>query len=206
MTAYVKVISHWFDKRRGLALGLTIAGFGFGVSMMPALAHTLISAADWKSAYFYLGIIVGVFTLPIVGLFLRGSPHQMGLMSDGKVSSDNEAQISVRTTKDLNISQARKTSTFWLMVIAFLLVSLAIHACIIHLVPIITDHGIDARTAALAASTLGVALIFARIGTGFLLDKFNAAFVGASIFAISACGLFLLFLTANVYVVFLQCF
>ena len=189
MTAYVTVISHWFDRRRGLALGLTIAGFGLGASIMPSLTHALITAFDWKGAYFFLGIIVITISIPVVGIFLKERPQQMGLLPDGDSAAQRASHGSDVAKQGLNVREARRTTTFWLMVAAFFLVSLAIHACIIHLVPIITDRGVAAKTAAFAASLLGFALIFARIGTGYLLDKFNAGFVGASIFAISAIGL-----------------
>jgi len=191
MTGYVKVISNWFDKRRGLALGLTIAGFGVGASVMPSLAHGLIAATDWRTAYLLLGLIVVVVTVPVVGGFLREHPRQMGLAADGAAPAADPAQRR-RSEQDLDVRQARRTLRFWLMVVAFFLVSLAIHACIIHLIPILTDRGVSSKTAALAASVLGIALIFARVGTGFLLDKFNAAYVGAGIFVISAGGLVLL--------------
>ncbi len=203
MTAYVKVISHWFDRRRGLALGLTIAGFGLGASIMPSLAHALITTTDWKGAYFFLGVIVIGIAIPVVGIFLKDSPQQMGMLSDGDSPGQRALRGTEATKQGLDVSEARRTVTFWLMVIAFFLVSLAIHACIIHLVPIITDRGVDVKTAVFAASLLGITLIFARVGTGFLLDKFNAAFVGASIFAISAMGLLLLYFSSEVYYVYL---
>jgi len=203
MAAYVKVISHWFDRRRGLALGLTIAGFGMGAWILPYLAHRLIIAVDWQGAYFFLGLLVLVIAVPVVGIFLKEDPAQLGLLPDGDTAEQRDLRNADAEKQGQSISEVWRTETFWLMVTAFFFVSFGIHACLLHLVPIITDRHIDAETAALAASSLGVALIFARVGTGYLLDKFNAAFVGACIFAISTAGIVLLYLGTGVQLVFL---
>ena len=193
MAGYVNVISHWFDRRRGLALGLTIGGFGLGASAMPTLAHTLITELGWRGAYVALGVIVIAITVPVVGLFLRESPERMGLRPDGDTLSGGVEGAPPEEKQGQTFSEVRRTSTFWIMVIAFFLISLGIHACLIHLVPIITDNGIAAETAAYVASLLGVTLVVARIGTGYLLDRFNAAYVSAGIFTVSAMGIVLLY-------------
>src|SRR5579863_832239 len=50
MIAYNKVVSHWFDKHRGLALGLMMLGVGSGAVVMPALVQALISSFGWRGA------------------------------------------------------------------------------------------------------------------------------------------------------------
>ena len=49
--AYVKTISAWFDRTRGLALGVAQTGVGFGVAPVPQLAATLIAGHGWRTAY-----------------------------------------------------------------------------------------------------------------------------------------------------------
>ena len=204
MAAYVNVISHWFDRRRGLALGLTIAGFGLGASMMPYLTHTLITEFGWQGAYLCLGALVMTISIPVVGAFLKESPQQMGLVPDGDdTKPERKQQGEVEEQQSLSLGEVWRTRTFWTMVVAFFCVSLAIHACVLHLVPILSDRGISTETAAYTASLFGIALICARVGTGYLLDKFNAAFVGACIFLASAFGVFLLYAISNNQLVFL---
>jgi MFS family permease len=48
---YVKVISRWFDRHRGLALGLTVVGIGTGAILMPAFTQRLIAMLGWRSTY-----------------------------------------------------------------------------------------------------------------------------------------------------------
>ena len=118
----------------------------------------------------------------------------MGLLPDGDTAPVDRGQGQKEEIQGMSFAEVRRSNTFWLMVVTFVFVSLGVHGVTLHLVPIIIDRGIDAGTAALAASMLGVAVVFARIGTGYLLDFFSAAFIGAGIFAISALGLLLLYL------------
>jgi len=53
--AYSKAIAAWFDKDRGLALGIAIAGVGIGVAIMPLIATHLIAAYGWRPAFVGLG-------------------------------------------------------------------------------------------------------------------------------------------------------
>jgi len=131
---YIKVVSNWFDRRRGLALGLTMAGVATGAIVMPPIAQRLISVLGWRSAYATLSVLGLVVAIPMVALFLKDSPKEKGLLPDGGV--DFLAQSEERPEKQgLTWSAARSSSTFWLMVCGFSLVGASVHACVIHLVP-----------------------------------------------------------------------
>jgi MFS family permease len=77
--AYCKVVSNWFDRRRGLALALTMLGLGVGSILMPPIAQRLIALYGWRSAYGILGVVVLVLAIPPVGLFLKNTPKELGL-------------------------------------------------------------------------------------------------------------------------------
>jgi len=81
---YAKVISRWFDRRRGLALGLSVAALALGASITPPLAQALIAAVGWRQAYVLLGLMAMGVTIPVVGLLLKETPQMMGLGPDGE--------------------------------------------------------------------------------------------------------------------------
>jgi MFS family permease len=188
---YNSVLSHWFDKKRGLALGLATIGIGLSTVVMPSLAYALITRFGWRGAYTLLGLLVVVVTVPVVGLFLKERPQMMGLVSDG-ASADDMEQLDRGAATGMSARDAWRSRTFWLMCIAFFLVSVSINGCLIHLVPMLTDVGVSAQTAALAASCLGGATLIGRAGTGYLLDRFFAAHVAVCFFAGAALGIVLL--------------
>ena len=83
---YAKVITRWFDRRRGLALGLTVAASSLSLSAMPSLAQALIVVVGWRHAYVIIALMV-LGAIPVVALLLRGSPQTMGLQPDGAMPS-----------------------------------------------------------------------------------------------------------------------
>jgi MFS family permease len=194
--AYCQVVSKWFDRRRGLDLGLTMLGLGLGAVVMPPIAQRLITWVDWRSSYEILGVVVLVVSIPVVGLFLENSPSEMGLLPDG--GANPRAQSSERMVDEgVPGSAARTSSTFWLIACAFSLAGGAAQACVIHLVPMLTDRGISTENAALASSALGVGFIFGRVVAGYLVDRFFGPYVSVSFFVGMACGLALLWVGSS---------
>src|SRR6266566_1159356 len=63
---YAKAISAWFDRRRGLALGIAMSGVGLGGFVMPQLAQVLIEWGGWRSAYPLLGLLTLIIAFPVV--------------------------------------------------------------------------------------------------------------------------------------------
>ena len=201
---YNKVISCWFDRRRGLALGVAMGGAGLGSSLMPYLAHSLIVSSGWRMAYFVIGLIVIVITVPVVALFLKERPSSRELQADGEAPS--EEPTLPKDLQGVTAAEARHSSTFWLMCTSFFLMSVTLCGCMIHMVPMLTDRGISGNAAALAASVLGAATLLGRVGTGYLLDRFAAIWVAIILFSLAAAGIALLWSGINGAGAFLAAF
>src|ERR1700744_6027134 len=190
---YGIVVSRWFDKRRGLALGLMMLGLSTGAILMPPIAQRLIVLFGWRTAYAIVGLVVLAISVPVVGIFLKDSPEKMGLQPDGEPDL-NTGSIERKNEQGVNWSVARKEPTFWFLASAFFLLGASVHACVIHLVPMLTDRGIGVERAAFASSLLGVALLIGRVFTGYFLDRFFGPYVAMLLFSGVAVGISL-FLT-----------
>ena len=188
---YVKVISRWFDRRRGFALGLTMFGIGSGAILMPALAQRLIAMLGWRSTYMVIGLLVLMVSVPVVAFFLKESPEEMGLLPDGAIATRQAAEKQ-NTGEGMAWREARGSKAFWLMVWAIFLVGAGVHGCVVHLVPLLSDQGVSSNRVALATSFLGGALLIGRVGSGYLLDRFFAPRVAICLFGAAACGIALL--------------
>ena len=188
---YGFLVSHWFDRFRGLALGLTMLGIGLGAVIMPTVAQTLIARFSWKTAYSILGASVLLLCWPVVACLLKESLEHLGLLPDG---------TSARTNSDEEIGhgftarQAWRSRDFWLMACAFTLVSASVQACVVHMAPMLGDRNLGTRAAALGSSLIGAAVMIGRVGTGYLLDRTFAARLASILFAVSASGIALLLL------------
>jgi MFS family permease len=130
--------------------------------------------------------------MPVVGLFLQETPQRMGLWPDGAMVAP--AGVAKRNGQEPGLSsrEAWHSGAFWLMVGAFFLQSVGFHGYYLHLVPLLTDHGVSAQSAALVLSLGAVGATLGRVGGGYLLDRFFAPYVAVCFFCGSALGIFLL--------------
>jgi MFS family permease len=190
---YGNLVSRWFDRRRGLALGLTMIGLGAGAMIMPSLAQQLIIRFGWRTAYAALGCGVLFIAFPVVAAVLREKPQDLGLLPDGAAPKNTMAGSRV-TLHGLAAHDAWHSGTFWLMVCAFFCVSLSVQGSLAHTTAMLSDRGIPVQTAALGSSLVGAAVLLGRVGTGYLLDRLFAPRVAAIFFAGAALGIGLLWL------------
>ncbi len=75
-------ISRWFDKKRGLALGIAGSGSGLGTVSMAPFATYLISNFEWRIAYIVVGLIAWLIVIPSSWL-LKREPRDIGTLPDG---------------------------------------------------------------------------------------------------------------------------
>jgi predicted MFS family arabinose efflux permease len=139
-------------------------------------------------------------TIPVVGLFMRERPEMLGMKPDG------ETRQHAANLEGMSLREVSRTGTFWLMCIVFFLVGMAVIGCLIHLVPMLTDHGVSGRTAALATSTVGVSLIFGRVVAGYLLDHYFAVRIAMVFFLGVSLSFVLLWSGVTGWLVFLAAF
>ena len=189
---FSKVISQWFDRRRGIALALIATGSSLGAFILPPFAQALLDAVGWRQAYFLLGLLVIAVTVPAVGLFLRDTPQMAGPPPDGERESPGAASAPPVHEQGLSNREAWRSGTFWLIVVAFFLMSVSFHGCFIHLVPMLTDRGVPGRQAVLAISLLAVGSMTGRLCAGYLLDRFFGPPIAIALFGLATTGILLL--------------
>lgn len=188
--SYSKVIAKWFDRKRGIALGLGLAGVGLGAALLPPFAQSLISEFGWRVAYLGLGALVLFAGLPMLVFFLRDAPEPMGLNPDGDSSSDAGTRSNVLL--GFPVKEVLKQRAFWLMVGMFLCIGMVVTSIILHLIPLLVERGIDPARAAKGQAFLGLSLIGARVFAGFLMDKFFAPYISIVFMLGSALGFVIL--------------
>lgn len=189
--AYARVVARWFDARRGQALGAALAGIGIGGAVLSALTQGLIQSVGWRGAYLGLGLLLLLVTLPLLLVFLRDSPEEVGLGVDGEVVGTTHARV-VSTPYGYSMSEVFRLPRFWAMVAAFMLLAVAIGGVMLQLVPIMLARGVTAAQAAAFPAVLGLALIVGRAFAGFLMDRYFAPYVAAIILLFPIMGVALL--------------
>lgn len=177
--AFSRVLSTWFNRRLGLALGIALAGVGAGGFMWTLLIQKLIDLYGWRIAYRGIALIVAFITLPLLALLLRETPASMGLHVDGEpeASSDDRA---MDRTRGMTLGEASRTRQYWLMGITFLLVGGALQGAQVNVIPILRGRGDTAQFAALVQGFMSLTVIVGRLSSGYLLDRVFAPRVAQS--------------------------
>lgn len=193
---YSRLIVAWFNKKRGLALGIGLAGVGLGTTLVPIIASWFIEHYSWREAYLALGVLVILVAWPVANFVLRESPRDMGLFPDGDDHAVEAAHPD--THVGYTAKEALKQKTFWLMAASFVIAGLCTSTILAHLIPMMMDRGLTLQEAAGTFAYLGIALMIGRLVAGYLMDKFFAPYVviaflmgpvvGLALFAMGATG------------------
>ena len=183
---YSAVVAQWFDRQRGIALGIATAGVGLGVAIIPQLASYLIDRFGWRHAYFGLAIAVVIVAWLPVSLFLR---------EPARLEHEAARRAGMARTQALPGTQAAdalKSRRFWTLAAAFFLAVMAINGTLTHVVALLTDQGVSSRAASRALSLAGLAIIFGRVFSGWCLDRYWGPYVATCFFMVPMVGIAIL--------------
>ena len=184
---YVRLLASWFDKSRGLAIGIAGSGTGLGFAYVPIFTQYLISNYGWRAGYIGLAAILLLVTLPLVLLVLRNKPSDIGMNVDGVAAAEEP-----KAETGLSVAEAVRTLPFWILVLVFFSLSFVLYGLIPHLVPMIQARGVGVEQAAMVASIFGLASFGGRVLIGTLVDHLDARHVAAFFIALSAAGVAIL--------------
>jgi MFS family permease len=102
---YMRALASWFDRRRGLAIGIAGSGTGLGFAYVPILVQLLIDEHGWRWGYYGLGLIMLCVTLPLVAFVLREAPP----------AHTAAASQSPAMEHGVGLAEAVKMRDFWLL-------------------------------------------------------------------------------------------
>lgn len=168
---YAQIVSGWFDRRRGLALGLMLTMSGLATALLPPFSSALIAQLGWRNAYAVLGIIV----------FATGAFAAIALLRDPPQLT-NRARGHEDRTPGLPVKSALMKRAFWTLFIAFFLISIAIGGGSTSLPLVLTDRGVSAQQASFVMTIVGLAMMIGRLSFGLLLDRVFAPRLTALVF------------------------
>ncbi len=173
------IISNWFEKRRGLAIGIMSTGIGIGgFTLAPLTGGYLIPSFGWRVSYLVLALLTWLLIIPLALLVMKTRPADMGLYPDGRQAPDTMtvAEESSPTANGLTLKMALATSAFWLISISFLLNQFSQIGLIQSQVPHLEDIGFPVVTAATALGFVGLASAIGKFGFGWLCDRIPAKY------------------------------
>jgi sugar phosphate permease len=196
------LLSKWFVRKWGQALGVAMAGGGIGSIVIQPLVGIIAQNYGWRAPYLFAGLIVLVLNVPLVLFVLKDNPESMGLLPDGdepdKIAGPTKSKPAVQTAAapppagTTGLASFLKSPALWFVGICFALISIGSSAVTTHEVSFITDMNVSATTAAwVRGITLGIGSISA-IASGWLADRFISRYVSILFFLIAMVGMIVL--------------
>lgn len=190
--AYARPISTWFDRRRGLAIGLTASSQAIGLMTIPLVTRKLAAALGWSSPLLGLGCFELLICLPAVWLLVRERPSGSGVLPRGPESR-------TRSPRGTKLAGILRCSVFWRILACISLEGLAIYAILPNTVLILGQTaGLRPDDIAGIISLAGAAFLVGRIGFGFLLDRMQARWLFLLLLALLAGGVLLYALAGSI--------
>jgi len=189
------IVTNWFTRNRGLALGLMAAGVGAGGVVMAPFIGYMLSHYDWQQAYLSLAVVLVAVTVPLALVVVRTRPSDMGVYPDGaRAPAGEEGQRNRRASavSSLTLKQAAKTRVFWLISLAYACYGFGGGGVLQTAAPYLEDAGFATATAAALLGIYGAGSTVAKILSGRLCDRIQANRVFAIGSALLMSGILLL--------------
>lgn len=180
------LVSNWFIKRRGTALGVATMGVSMSGVVMAPVTTWLIMTFGWRSTFVIFGCLTAGVVMPLVGLIVVNRPEEMGLHPDG--ASDEDALLlqdpakgprvrgsapifrDGRSYPEFSAAATLRDRRFWAITITIALNFFAMSAVLTHMIPHAKDLGITAMRAAYVLTACAGAGVLGKILFGYIAD------------------------------------
>ncbi len=179
-TAHSAFIPKWFERNRGLAMGIAMSGIGFGMLIIIPLVERTITLYGWRNTYLIIAAVALFFIGPLNMILSRRQPQDMNLRPDGDEADGSHGKRLPAMTmqvidkgwaaREWTLSKAIRTRRFWLLVISFFFGSYVYQGVLLHTVSSMVDSGIPRETAAFYFGILGLSGSVGKILFGYLSD------------------------------------
>ncbi len=179
------LISRWFDKNRGKAMGIAYLGIGIGGAIAPEISTTIESNMGWHNSLIGLGILVILIAFPF-SFFIKDSAKK----------HVDKHDVSVNTKSDdlVPMKNILKNRNFYLLGIGSMCSIAALGGIVQHLKLYLVDHNFGQAQAAHVMSFVLLSSLAGRVLMGVLADIIHRKYVMILIYMIVALAIPLLLL------------
>jgi OFA family oxalate/formate antiporter-like MFS transporter len=157
---YATSVGHavkWFPDRRGLAVGLTAAGYGAGAALTVIPIRYVIDTGGYQAAFFWFGLFQGGIVFGLAWLLRGPDPGEIPSTAAPKVQ---------QSARSFTPAEVLQTPVFWLLYLMFVMVSGSGLMATAQIAPIASDFGVANTVLLFGATTISVALIVDNVANG----------------------------------------
>jgi len=187
----VMLVSKWFVRKRGVALGITVAGTSLGNAALPQLNAWLVAEFGWRTAFVYTSV-VPLLLIPLVLFVVREKPEDIGLVALG---AEEGGAAAAPAFNGMRYRDALGTRSFWILASIAMLTFYSILALLSHLFLHMREQGFEPQVAASGLTVLFLLGLGGKLLSGVLADMLGRRSVFVGTLAIMCTGAWLLIST-----------
>lgn len=160
------VITNWFVRRRGMAVGIAMCGNGLGMLVFIPMTQFLIKWIEWRGTFLVIAMVIVIWVAPLNAVFQRARPEEKGFAPDGDSCGgdkikERQGSVAISPQRLWTLSDAMENKSFWMMCLALFCNPFATFTIMLHQVAFVVERGFEPMY---VASALGLAGIFAMVG------------------------------------------
>lgn len=182
---FSRAVNGWFDKSRGLALGVMASGLSIATFALTPVLRDIIAEEGFRAGYLTLAGIAGGLGVLVVLAGLRSGPIGSPASVDSTIAPEG-----------VLLRDAIKMRAFWLLAIIMVLVNAASTGVLTQIAPLLGSKGLSGPPIATLVSVYALSVLAGRLGVGILFDRVEAKWVSAIVTLAAMIG-FLLLLHAS---------
>jgi MFS family permease len=199
-------LGKWFNRYRGLAIGISSMGIGVGTMLMAPLAGFIVKHYGWRNGFLSIGLLMFAVGIIISYVFMgKNEPSQIGLLPDGDIPGEviNRASGAMKLKDKTSLKLVVKTIQFWILVFcnvgAVMTVMMTFNLQIAYAI----HNGINELEAAAALGIIGITGSCGKLFFGWFSDRVRDAKYAASAgFCIMAIGMLILYNAKTVWTLY----
>jgi len=165
----IVLVSNWFVRRRGLALGILLTGTSLGGSLISLISPPIIAAYGWRSAMVVVSLFVWLLLVPAVLFFVKDKPADIGMLADGDGVVEDASSVAV---EGLTLQEALRTPLFWVLALCAAAVFYPIFVTTQQFILQATKIGLSPQQASFGLSSLLAVSVAGKFLFGWLSDRF----------------------------------
>ena len=175
MIATTTLITRWFDTRRGMAMGLTMAGNGLGPFLFSPLVTWIILRWDWQTAFVVLSLLMTA-GIAVCCVFLRNSPHDMGLVPYGAeptATPPPSPQQATRPAKNAGSlwGPVLRMEGFWTLAFINFFCCMCHSIPLVHVVGFAQSSGLSPFASSWVLALMSLSSVAGRVTWGIFADR-----------------------------------
>lgn len=166
-------INAWFKDSIGTATAIAYAGTGLGNSLFSPIINSIIEATSWRTAYLVTSVTAIVVLVPVLLFFMNDRPESVGLekYTSNKKKETKQTLVAKPSDADYSMYEIRRMPSFYMLIIAFVLMSLFNNGPWAHTIAFLSDTGYSTSAATAMNSFYLIMLTVGKLVMGVMFDR-----------------------------------